>query len=263
MTARRLLLRMDEFAALCADLTAELPVAFVPVPTADASTVASSTVGSSAVASLLEVARTCLTERGITGNAYDAVAANLRLFAAAHIVITVDVVVDDESLLGLVCLADHGGATLVHTQGGAVELSLWDIGNLAIELGRVVPPSTASTRATSRAVDAHALVTALALDTGGHHEVAVQALRREGLSLLEAADVLAVAATTYGSMHCVVTDRDSRRPQEVTVAHVVWILTRDGWLGLRRQARGAIEMTPVSPADLGTFVAPFLAATIS
>ncbi len=250
MSARRVALSVDEFAVVCEDHRISLPAGYLPMLSGAAGDVAAAA----------DVARAHLGERGITGPALAALADNLRLFATARILITTDIVVDDEQLHCLVGFDDTVGATLAHAGDRGVELSVWPAPELPHELRRIVPAMPEWPHAPTVVLDVDTLIAALALEQLGRHDGA-RMLIEDGVGAADAAEFLALSAGARGSLHTTILTTADDGPAAVT--HVAWILTQAGWSGLRRRGYGVIETVPVAPGELGAFVAPYLATLIA
>ena len=253
MSARRVLLSVDEFAVACADHDISLPIGYAPTVRAGAA--------DADVASAADAARAHLNARGISGPALAAVAHNLRLIAAARILVDTQIAGGDHGLRCLIALDDTVGATLIHSGDRGVELSVWPATALPHELRRIVPPTESALALPSVRILVDTLISALALDAHGHDDAERLLVNETGIAAADAAELIDLCAHARGSLHStVLTATDGG---VTAVAHVVWVLTDAGWLGLRRSGHGAVETAPVTADDLGAYLAPTLAELVA
>ncbi|MDQ1725125.1 MAG: hypothetical protein QOG52_2153 [Frankiaceae bacterium] len=252
MAARRLLLSVDELAVLCREHAVRLPPPFLPVR-----------VGAGD-ARAREVAREHLVARGLLdGAAGESVARNLGLLTASRVALRTDVVIDHESISSLIAIGEEAGATIAHAYRSAVELSLWPAGELPHEVSRLVPGGGPRGDGRPVAIATRALIGALGVAADRGHDAAEMLLVREGVQRRDADQLLHVAATTHGSLHAIVTGRATGGTEAVALGHVVWLLSGQGWQGIRRLRVGDLALAPVVPADLGRWLAPYVAELVA
>ena len=142
---------------------------------------------------------------------------------------------------------------------GGVELSLAAAVRLGAELARAVPEAAAVTGpwpAGEEPADRVPLT--------GRVPLALLEDRPEPeASDDEVALVRELERRTGGSLGCLVLGRTGPDP---TAGQVSWLATDAGWVGLRPRPDGSsrrmVDLVPVEPADLGTWVAPTVAALL-
>ena len=187
-------------------------------------------------------ARTALRERGVMTEAgvHPAVADDLRVLAAPDLAVTVRAFRPGLEVTACVAVSGLRGAALLHTGGAVVELSAFAAQYLARELARVVPAPRSP---------AHTAVEEVPLDvllSGG-----TGTRLRGRVSGTLHASVLTTAAGDGGAV----------------VGSVEWVWDGRGWTGLEplpsRGGRPWVRLAPVTPADLGTWLGPLLAAAAS
>jgi hypothetical protein len=69
-----------------------------------------------------------------------------------------------------------------------------------------------------------------------------------------------VASRTNGAL---VSDITARVGNEVRAGRVSWLHTDAGWSGIRPASNRMVELEPVDRADLGVWVAPFVAEALN
>ena len=178
--------------------------------------------------------RNAMTEAGV----HPAVAEDLHVLAAPELAVTVRASRPGLEVTACVAVSGLRGAALLHTGGALVELSAFAAQHLARELGRVVPAPRSPARAAVEEVPLDALL------SGG------TGTRLRGR----------VSGTLHAS---VLTTGDGG----AVVGSVQWVWDGDGWTGLEplpsRGGRPWVRLAPVTPADLGTWLAPLLATAAS
>ncbi|WP_346622761.1 hypothetical protein [Blastococcus montanus] len=245
--ARRLSLAPAEWAVLTEGRLPGLPAAFAAAATV--------------TGEQRDAALSSLTGRGIlvaggAGPPVPAVAAQLEVLRRPVLTVRLDVTGRGGARHGWFALGAGVVAGAVTLPGGSVELSLTPAAGLGHELARAVPEAAVLTASGAPvgggAVPAGRLPLALldtavpqvAGPTAGERALADELLRR-----------------TAGSLACLVVGRAG---DPVGAGQVSWLATDAGWVGLRPAgtARQAVDVLPVRPADLGTWVAPAVAALL-
>lgn len=240
--ARRLVLSAAEWAVLAEGRLPDASSGFAPAPVEPADRAA-------AVAALVE--------RGVvTPDVEPVPAVAAQLIVLRRPAATVRLDVDGRGGVRRAWFAVGSGVVVgVLTAGeGGVELSLAPAVRLGEELARAVPEAAAVTGADPDAgapPPAGRMPWVLlagepnASGPAGDDEVAlVQELERR----------------TAGSLTCLVLGRAG---EQVGAGQVSWLATGAGWVGLQPHPDGArqrmVDLVPVRPADLGTWLAPTLA----
>ena len=141
--------------------------------------------------------------------------------------------------------------------GGGVELSLAPGVRLGAELTRAVPDAATLTAGQAPGEGTPPLV--------GRVPLALLADAPDGDEAADDGDLALVQdleRRTAGSLDCLVLGHTG---EHVGAAQVSWLATDTGWVGLRPvldPPRRLVDLVPVEPADLGTWVAPAVAALL-
>ena len=138
-------------------------------------------------------------------------------------------------------------AGVVTLAGGRFELSMAPDVRLGTELARAVPAAAGT---------AVPLVGALPL-------ALLQDAPTEDADPADVQLTAELERRTRGSLSCLVLGRVE---DGLGAGQVSWLATDAGWLGLRPRPDGSpervVDLVPVEPADLGTWVAPTVAALL-
>ncbi|GAA3008395.1 ESX secretion-associated protein EspG [Actinokineospora diospyrosa] len=255
---RRLTLTAAEYAYLVDKLGADMPPDWKPAPDIAA-------VGDLAAKGVLR-----------DGEIHPSVAANVRVIAAPKLFLETTATVGARGSRSLHAIAGELGASLFLLPDAGVEISLFTATDLGRELVRAVPGEEAGIGAALDAVDdvepLNGVVPLAAL-----HELGVADLLREAdpdapgyvlaelkLPKDEAEFALQVVRRTDGVLRCLIT---ALVDGSVRSAQVHWLHSDTGWVGIRPAAHGAarklVELVPVDRADLGVWVAPYLAEALA
>lgn len=254
--ARRLTLTAGEWAVLVEDRRPDLPPGFGAVPLSDRER-------DDAMASLRE--RDVLAPgRGGPAEPAPAVAVQLGVLRRPVLSVRLDVTGRGGGREAWFAVASGLVAGVVALAGGLVELSLAADARLGAELVRAVPdassvvgPGFPEEPAATGAAPSGRLPLALLDDassgpgTGFEPSAAETALADE------------LQRRSAGSLSCLVLGRIG---DVVGTAQVSWLATDAGWVGVRAIADGSprrlIDVVPVQPADLGSWVVPAVAAVL-
>ena len=223
---------------------------------------------------------------------HPSVQVNLRILAAPQVMLDTTATISPAGSHSLHAIAGPLGASLFALGDGAVELSLFAATDLGRELIRAVPADVDIN--TDTEIDT-ALRTGDTRDGPPHGRVPLAALHELGVAkLLQPADpdapaeVLSaldlpaaeaqlagrVAAGADGALVCLITarlagdtgDTGDTRDTRVRSARVTWLHTDRGWLGVRpdpdASGRRMVLLEPVTRADLGVWVAPYIAGAL-
>lgn len=248
---RRLTLTSAEWSVIAADRLTDSPPAFAPA--------CSGPVDRAGATASLVAAGVMVADDGTAAVPVPSVAADLATLARPLLTIRLEVAGRAGDRQGWFAL---GAGVLVGVQtlaDGGVELSLAPAARLGTELMRAVPAAAT--------VTGH-------WPAGEEPGEGVSIAGRLPLALLEetpfpgaAAEERALAQElerrTTGSLSCLVTGRAG---SAVGVGQVSWLATGAGWVGLRPRLDGAtrrmVDLVPVEPSDLGTWVAPTVGALL-
>lgn len=203
-----------------------------------------------------------------------AIAGNLAVLADPQAMVHVEVAGPRVGSQAVYAVAGQLGASLFVLADGAAELSLFPAVALGRELVRAVPPA-----ADLRAAEANEIAPALGGSTeppqplsgrvplaaladrygSGEPSGAAAAADALGMSRQQADLAAQVHASTIATLRCVVTGRIR---DGVVVGQVVWLATRDGWVGLRpdpgKSRQPTVALQPVGREELGLWLAPHL-----
>ncbi|RBY95269.1 hypothetical protein DQ237_14410 [Blastococcus sp. TF02-8] len=248
---RRLTLTAAEWSVLVTDRLSDLPPAFEPVPVAAADR-------ERAVSSLVQ-ARVMVPPEGGASDPTPPVAADLAVLSRPLMTLRLEVRGRAGARQGWFALGPGVVVGVATLPEGGVELSLAPAVRLGAELARAVPEAAELTgpwRSVEESDDD--------LPLAGRVPLALLAdAPSPGASEDELALVRALERRTAGSLHCLVLGRAAADP---VVAQVSWLATGSGWVGLRPRPDGSprrlVDLVPVQPADLGTWVAPAVATLL-
>lgn len=241
MSARRLTLGPAEWAVLAAGALPDAPPGFAPASPEPAQRAA---------------AVSALAGRGVlaAGGAgpVPAVEAQLEVLRRPAVTLRLDVEGPGGARRAWFAVGAGVVVGVLAVAGGGVELSLAPAVRLGEELARAVPDAVT---VTGRApgpdlppLDGRVPLALLAgepdAETGADDLALVQSLEQR----------------TAGSLACLVLGRSGG---ELAAGQVSWLATDTGWLGLRPHLEGSprllVDLVPVRPVDLGTWLAPTLA----
>ncbi|TFV51882.1 hypothetical protein [Blastococcus sp. TF02A-35] len=248
---RRLTLTAAEWAVLVTDRLADPPPAFVPAPVAPADR-------DGAVAALVR-ARVLVAPPGGAAEPVPPVAADLAVLSRPLLAVRLAVSGRTGERHGWFALGPGVVVGVLTLPGGGVELSLAPAVRLGTELARAVPeapevtgPWPAEEEPTDGAPLSGRVPLALLADEPA-----------PGSSDDERALARELERRTTGSLSCLVLGRAGG---DLAVGQVSWLATDAGWVGLRPRLDGGprrmVDLVPVEPADLGTWVAPTVAALL-
>jgi len=208
------------------------------------------------------------------GRVHPSVLANLAVLAAPRLLVRAEATLPAGRSRAVFAVAGELGASLFARAGGAVELSLFPAVALGRELIRAVPESNMDVPAgrirSSLGDPAAPAIGRVPVALLAEYE-AVRGLfgadgwgdgsGGTGAELALAADLV---AGTRGALLCTVLGRDRAG---VGTGQVVWLGTDAGWVGLApcstSDGRAAVELRPVERADIGTWLAPFIAGILA
>lgn len=268
--ARRLMLSSGEYRQLVELSGANMPPGWKPDEHADSG-----------------AARAQLSTRGVLVNESDqlrvhpAVLRNLRILAGPMAMMDTTASIGNRGSRSLHAVAGELGASLFALDG-AIELSMFAAVTLGQELIRAVPAERDTGTASCRKDTVRPEGSSREESSLGR--VPLDALHELGVAqLLAHADSLALSAATErldlpadqaelvdrvsrsdGGLQCVVT---ARVGEEITSSVVVWLHVDSGWLGLLPDPDGSgkqmVRLVLSAREDLGTWVAPLIAAALS
>lgn len=206
---------------------------------------------------------------------HPSVAMNLRVLAAPTVMLDTTATVGADGLHGLHAVSGELGASLFALPDGAVEVSMFAATDLGRELVRAVPSEEDSGIGSALDNGHSAEPPRGQVPLAALHELGVAELLR-GADPDAPAEVLAelrlpaeqaelaaqVAKRTNGGLVCLVT---ARLAEEVRSARVTWLHTDAGWSGIRPDPAGQrmVRLEPVGRADLGVWVAPYVAEALN
>ena len=261
IAARRLVLSAAEFAVLVGACDMAAPAGFTLRNLTPEETTA-------VAAALIERGVLAQTD-GDTYQPVESIAANLAVLIAPAVMMQVEVSAGGHGLRAVFAVSGSLGASLFTVRDGGVELSLFPAISLGMELIRAVPvaPKVSAVRSRVAAALGDESVECSRL-SGRLPLAALESTSRYvgptstpiSMTANQAALVEQINWQTTGLLSCVVTGRIGA---ELAVGQVVWLVAGGGWLGLRKDPDpdGArmVVVEPVDRADLGTWVAPYLA----
>jgi hypothetical protein len=192
-----------------------------------------------------------------------AVAGNLEVLRRPVLSVRLDVTGRAGARHGWFAVASGFVAGVLALPGGGVELSLAPDVRLGAELARAVPEAASFTGSgTPEAPAGIDTVPSGRLPLG-----LLDGVASPDVSGPPSPDETALAEEllrrTAGSLGCLVLGRAGKA---VGAGQVSWLATDGGWVGLRPVLDGSprrlVDVVPVRPADLGTWVAPAVAALL-
>lgn len=280
LPARRLALTAAELALLVHKGWLRLPPGFSGTPIAASQLFdTEDSDGADVAGPALRDAARSLADRGVvTGCGSDpvdcepvrAVVGNLAVLADPQAAVHVEVTGPHRGTRVVYAVAGPLGASLAALADGGAELSVFPAVALGRELVRAVPPA-ADLRTPEATEIAPALgepphppeplaglvpLAALTDPDVLDGRAGVEAL---GMTRQQAALAARVHAGTVGTLRCLVTGRIA---DGVTVGQVMWLATRDGWVGLQPEPDGSprrmVTLRPVAREALGIWLAPHL-----
>ncbi|GLZ37666.1 ESX secretion-associated protein EspG [Actinokineospora sp. NBRC 105648] len=256
--AHRIALTAAEYAYLVADLGLSMPPDWAPAPDiAD--------VGDLAAKRVL-----------VDGDVHPSIAANLRVVAGPRLMVDTTATAGSRGSRSLHVVAGELGASLFLLPDAGVELSLFAAVELGRELVRAVPAEEAGIGSALDGDDDQEPLRGV-VPLAALHELGVADLLREAdpeapgyvlaelkLPKAEAELALDVVRRTDGVLRVLVT---AVVGGEVRNAQLTWLHSDTGWIGIQPAASGAgrrlVELVPVERADLGVWVAPYVAEALA
>lgn len=258
----RLVLSTAEFAYLIAKTGMEMPPDWRPDPDIP-----------------FGLAETELTKKRVVQGAGDeaeihrSVQINLGILASPQVMLDTTVSIAGKGLRSVHAVSGSLGASLFALADGAVELSMFAGVHLGRELIRAVPPDSATTGISSALGESTPVPLSGTVSLTALHEMGVARLMREAdpgvqaavlekldLPAAEAKVALRAANRSDGALRCRLTSR-------IASDQVTWLHTDAGWSGIRPVPDGSgrklVELEPAAREDIGTWVAPFVAAALS
>jgi hypothetical protein len=193
-----------------------------------------------------------------------AVAGNLYLLRRAALSVRLDITGRAGARRGWFAVGSGFVAGVLTLPGGGLELSLAPDARLGIELARAVPDASAVTGpGFSEGASGEGPVRCRRLPLGLLDDVAAPKEGGSQPSPDQSALAEELRRRTAGSLSCLVLGRAG---STVGAGQVAWLATDGGWCGLRPVVDGSprrlVDVLPVQPADLGTWVAPAVAALL-
>lgn len=263
----RLVLSAAEFAYLVAKTGMEMPPGWRPAPD-----------------NPFGLAESELTKKRVVQGTGDeaevhrSVQVNLGILAGPQVMLDTTVSIAGKGSRSLHAVSGPLGASLFALADGAVELSMFAAVHLGRELIRAVPPPGSTATGISSALSESApdplrgTVPLTAL-----HEMGVARLMREAdpgvqavvldkldLPAAEAKLALRAANRSDGALRCQLTGKAGGR---VASGQVTWLHSDAGWSGITPVPDGSgrklVKLEPAAREDIGTWVAPFVAAALS
>jgi hypothetical protein len=217
-----------------------------------------------AVASLIRRQVLRPTDGASAAEPVPAVAGNLHVLRRPVLSVRLDITGRAGARRGWFAVGSGFVASVLTLPGGGLELSLAPGARLGAELARAVPDATAVTGpgfpegATGREP-----VRSGRLPLGLLDDVAAPRDGGSQPSPDESALAEELLRRTAGSLTCLVLGRAG---STIGAGQVAWLATDGGWSGLRPVVDGSprrpVDVLPVQPADLGTWVAPVVAALL-
>ncbi|MCA0143769.1 ESX secretion-associated protein EspG [Blastococcus sp. LR1] len=248
---RRLTLTAAEWAVLVTDRLPDPPAAFVPAPVPPADR-------DGAVASLV-AARVLVVPAGGSPRPVPPVAADLAVLSRPLMTIRLEVKGRAGARQGWFALGPGVVVGVLTLPGGGVELSLAPAVRLGTELARAVPDAPAVTGPWPTEEEPTDGVPV----SGGVPLSLLEDKPSPEASEEERRLTQELERRTRGSLSCLVLGRTG---PDLGVGQVSWMATDAGWVGLRPRLDGSprrmVDLVPVEPADLGTWVAPTVAALL-
>jgi hypothetical protein len=208
---------------------------------------------------------------------HPSVEANLRIIAGPQIMFDTTATAGSRGSRSLHSIAGHLGASLFALPDAGVELSMFAAVDLGRELVRAVPAEIGG--GIGSMLDGPAAESPLrgTVPLTALHELGVADLLRPAdpeapafvlaelrLPKAEAEFAVEVVRRTDGVLRCLVT---ALVGNGVNSAQVTWLHSDAGWVGIRPAAIGTerklVDLEPVDRAELGVWVAPYVAEALS
>lgn len=211
-----------------------------------------------------------LIRRGVLRDAgvHPSVEKNLQILAHPKVMLDTSATIGAEGLHSVHTIAGSLGASLFALPDGGVELSMFAAADLGRELIRAVPEGAVSGEGRSNTVT-HSRTSLRELGLAelmrdGDPAAVREVLGRLGLPAAEAELAKEIAGAADGGLVCVIT---ALVGADVRSARVVWLHADGGWLGIRpdpdSSGRDLVTLEPVARADLGVWVAPYVAEALA
>jgi hypothetical protein len=224
-----------------------------------------------------------LAGRGVVtgaGRVHPSVLANLGVLAGPRLLVRAEATLPGGRSRAVFAVCGELGASLFARAGGAVELSMFRAVALGAELIRAVPDeSVVDDPIRSSLGGSHSAAVRPAVPPAGRVPLAVLAEYEAVRGLVDDADEWAsglpgsaaelaraadLVAGTRGALHCVVFGAVG---SGVGTGQVVWLCTDAGWVGLvpcsHSDGRTMLDLRPVERADIGTWLAPYIAEILA
>ncbi|WP_166518176.1 ESX secretion-associated protein EspG [Candidatus Blastococcus massiliensis] len=202
-----------------------------------------------------------LVERGvITPDAEPVPAVAAQLVVLRRPAVTVRLDVDGRGGARRTWIAVGSGVvvSVLTAVDGGVELSVAPAVRLGEELARAVPDAASVTGAGEESAGSRPPAGRVPWVVLADEPDAHRAADADDLALVQDLE-----RRTAGSLTCLVLGRTG---EQVGAGQVSWLATDAGWVGLRPRPDGSpqrmVDLVPVEPADLGTWLAPTLAALL-
>jgi hypothetical protein len=208
-------------------------------------------------------------EPGVMGlRPHPSLVANLGVLAAPELVLRTQVRRRGKAIFATHAVAGLVGAGIARIDERGVELSMFAPTGLAAELERVAAAAGDASDSLPRPLEVPyaALVEVFAAVEDSDEEAAARAELARGMSP-EAVQVLIDLDLAFsGSLRTLVAGRRPTSGEVAVAGEVVWLYC-DGWVGVTPtlgpdNARRA-KLAPVAPAELGSWVAPLVAAAVA
>jgi hypothetical protein len=203
---------------------------------------------------------------------------NLGLLAASLVTVRIEVAVGNRGLRAFYAVAGPLSASLLTRRAGAVELSMFLSEELGRELIRAVPPPdemltpASKVRAAFAGPEIEPLTGRLPLAALSEYPISegvggLSATSRAPGGAFTAAELTLaqrIVALTTGTLWCQISGISG--DSGVSVGNVIWLATDVGWIGLRPDPDGSdrrmVVVQPVEAADIGGWLAPYIAALL-
>lgn len=214
---------------------------------------------------------------GDEAEVHRSVQVNLGILANPQVMLDTTVSIAGKGLRSVHAVSGPLGASLFALADGAVELSMFAAVHLGRELIRAVPPDSATTGISSALGESAPDPLRGTVSLTALHEMGVARLMREAdpgvqsavldkldLPAAEAKVALQAANRSDGALRCQLTGKAGGR---IASDQVTWLHTDAGWSGITPVPDGSgrklVKLEPAAREDIGTWVAPFVAAALS
>jgi hypothetical protein len=211
-----------------------------------------------------------LAERGVLRGdglaVHPSVELNLGILAAPRVMLDTSATIGDAGLHSMHAVAGSLGASLFALAGGGVELSLFAATALGQELIRAVPAADSEPAGIAGRLPLAALheLGLAELLRDADPQVVAEVLGTLALPADQATLAARVAGAANGALVCMIT---ARVAGEVRSARVAWLHADGGWVGIRpdpdSSGQRMVRLEPVARADLGVWVAPYVAEALA